>query len=223
MSKSLKNVVNPDDIIKSYGADSMRLYEMFMGPLEAVKPWNTKGVEGVFRFLKRAWRLVLESELTDDALNEEQLRVLHATVKKVGEDLETFGFNTAISQMMIFVNEFSKSDKLPRRAAEVFVKLLSPFAPHITEEMWEYLGHGNTIAYESWPEYKEKYLQVAEAEILVQVLGRPKARIMMPANADNEKMRSLALENAEVQAAVAGKTVRKVICVPGRLVNIVAS
>ena len=223
MSKSLKNVVNPDDVIKAYGADSMRLYEMFMGPLEATKPWNTKGVEGVFRFLKRAWRMVVCSEITDDELDKEQLRVLHATIKKVGEDVETFGFNTAISQMMIFVNEFSKSDKLPRVAAETFVKLLAPFAPHVGEELWEHLGYSDTIAYESWPEYEEKYLKVAEAEILVQVLGRPKARIMMPTDASNKDMEEIALTDDSVKAAIEGKTVRKVICVPGRLVNIVAN
>ena len=223
MSKSLKNVVNPDDIIEAYGADSMRLYEMFMGPLEATKPWNTKGVEGVYRFLKRAWRMIVCSEITDEVCTKEQLRLIHATIKKVGDDVETFGFNTAISQMMIFVNEFSKSDKLPREAAEIFVKLLAPFAPHIGEEMWEELGHTGTIAYVAWPEYKEEYLKVAEAEILIQVLGRPKTRIMMPADAKANEMEEIALANEEIKAEIEGKTVRKVICVPGRLVNIVAN
>jgi leucyl-tRNA synthetase len=223
MSKSLKNVVNPDDVIKSYGADSMRLYEMFMGPLEATKPWNTQGVEGVFRFLKRAWRMIVCSEITDEPCNKDQLRIMHATIKKVGDDVETFGFNTAISQMMIFVNEFSKSDKIPREAAETFVKLLGPFAPHIGEEMWAELGHGETLAYEPWPEYKEEYLKVAEAEILIQILGKPRARIMMPADAKPDEMEKIALADEEVKAAIGDKTVRKVICVPGRLVNIVAN
>jgi leucyl-tRNA synthetase len=223
MSKSLKNVVNPDDIISVYGADSMRLYEMFMGPLEATKPWNTKGVEGVYRFLKRAWRMIVCSEITDEACTKDQLRVMHATIKKVGDDIETFGFNTAISQMMIFVNEFSKSDKLPREAAETFVKILAPFAPHIGEEMWEELGYSGTISYVPWPEYKEEYLKVAEAEILIQILGRPKARIMMPADAKPNEMEEIALANDEIKAEIEGKTVRKVICVPGRLVNIVAN
>jgi leucyl-tRNA synthetase len=223
MSKSLKNVVNPDDIIDVYGADSMRLYEMFMGPLEATKPWNTKGVEGVYRFLKRAWRMIVCSEITDEACTKDQLRVMHATIKKVGDDIESFGFNTAISQMMIFVNEFGKSDKIPREAAEVFVRLLAPFAPHIGEEMWEELGHSGTISYVSWPEYKEEFMKVAEAEILIQILGRPKARIMMPADAKPKEMEEIALANEEIKAAIDGKTVRKVICVPGRLVNIVAN
>ncbi len=223
MSKSLKNVVNPDDIIKVYGADSIRLYEMFMGPLEATKPWNTKGVEGVYRFLKRAWRMIVCSEITDEACTGGQLRIMHATIKKVGDDIETFGFNTAISQMMIFVNEFSKFDKIPREAAEAFVKLLAPFSPHIGEEMWEELGHEGTISYEPWPEFKEEFLKIAEAEILVQVMGRPKARIMMPTDARPEEMEKIALADEQVKSAIEGKTVRKVICVPGRLLNIVAN
>ncbi|MCP3968169.1 MAG: leucine--tRNA ligase [Lentisphaerae bacterium] len=223
MSKSLKNVVNPEDVIGEYGADSMRLYEMFMGPLEATKPWNTKGVEGVYRFLKRAWRMIIASEIVDEPCTKDQLRVMHATIKKVTEDLDTFGFNTAISQMMIFVNEFAKAKKLPREAAETFVKLLAPFAPHVGEEMWQELGHDDTVAYVEWPEFNEEYLKVNEAEVLIQVLGKPRARIMMPASAKPDEMEKIALDNDEVKAAIEGKTVRKVICVPGRLVNIVAT
>lgn len=221
MSKSLRNVVNPDDVIREYGADSMRMYEMFMGPLEATKPWSTKGVEGVFRFLKRAWRLVAESEIVDAPCTPEQLRVLHATIKKVSQDLDTFNFNTAISQLMIFLNEFSKCDRVPREAAEKFVLLLSPFAPHIGEELWSMLGHAETLAYEPWPVWDEKVLEVNEVEILVQVLGKPKARLMMPVDADQEAASKLALAAPEVQAALGGKPVRKVIYVPKRLVNIV--
>jgi len=221
MSKSLRNVVNPDDVIREYGADSMRMYEMFMGPLEATKPWSTKGVEGVFRFLKRAWRLVAQSEIVDAPCTPEQLRVLHATIRKVSQDLDTFNFNTAISQLMIFLNEFSKCDRVPREAAEKFVLLLSPFAPHIGEELWSTLGHAETLAYEPWPVWDEKVLEVNEVEILVQVLGRPKARLMMPVDADQEAASKLALAAPEVQAALGGKPVRKVIYVPKRLVNIV--
>ncbi|WP_419646110.1 leucine--tRNA ligase [Victivallis vadensis] len=221
MSKSLRNVVNPDDVIREYGADSMRMYEMFMGPLEATKPWSTKGVEGVFRFLKRAWRLVAESEIVDAPCTPEQLRVLHATIRKVSQDLDTFNFNTAISQLMIFLNEFSKCDRVPREAAEKFVLLLSPFAPHIGEELWSTLGHAETLAYEPWPVWDEKVLEVNEVEILVQVLGKPKARLMMPVDADQEAASKLALAAPEVQAALGGKPVRKVIYVPKRLVNIV--
>jgi len=223
MSKSLKNVVNPEDVIREYGADSMRLYEMFMGPLEAVKPWNTKGVEGVFRFLKRSFRMVAEQPITDAALDEAQRRLLHATIKKVTDDLETMSFNTAISQMMIFINAFSGHAKpLPREAAETYVLLLAPFAPHLCEELWERLGHDTSLAYAPWPKYNEEYLRVDEVEILVQVLGKPKARVMMPAGADEATMRQLALEQEAVRDALAGKTVRKVICVPNRLINIVA-
>ncbi len=223
MSKSLKNVVNPDDVIKMYGADSMRLYEMFMGPLQAVKPWNTKGVEGVYRFLKRAWRMILDAEIVDAELSKDQRRLLHATIKKVTSDCETLDFNTAISQMMIFTNEFSKQKQLPREAAEEFVKLLAPFAPHVGEELWAVLGHDNTITYEQWPEFNEDYLKVDEIEVLIQVLGKPKAKVMMSAEADKDQMEKIALENEEVKKAIAGKTVRKIICVPGRLVNVVAS
>ncbi|MCL2104733.1 MAG: class I tRNA ligase family protein, partial [Kiritimatiellaeota bacterium] len=221
MSKSLKNVVNPDDVIHEYGADSMRLYEMFMGPLEAVKPWNTQGVEGVFRFLKRSFRMVAEQPLTDEPMTADQKRVLHATIKKVTDDLETMSFNTAISQMMIFVNAFSGNKPLPREAAETYVLLLAPFAPHVCEELWEMLGHEGTLAYAPWPAYDEDCLKVSEVEVLVQVLGKPKARVMMPADADEETMRALALQQEAVQSALAGKDVRKVICVPGRLINIV--
>ncbi len=223
MSKSLKNVVNPDDIVKEYGADSIRLYEMFMGPLEAVKPWNTKGVEGVFRFLKRSHRMISSQKLTGEPLNDEQLRVLHATIKKVTDDLEAMSFNTAISQMMIFVNSFAGKDKkLNRETAEIYTLLLAPFAPHLCEELWAFLGHEGTLAYASWPEYDEKYLKVAQTEILVQVKGKPRARIMMDTDLDQESMQIIAMADDSVKAAIDGKKIVKVICVPNRLVNIVA-
>lgn len=222
MSKSLKNVVNPDDVVRDYGADSMRLYEMFMGPLEAVKPWNTKGVEGVFRFLRRSYRMVVDQPLTDAAPTVEQRRVLHATIKKVTEDLESLGFNTAISQLMICLNEFAGEDKpLPREVAETYTLLLAPFAPHLGEELWSRLGYKDSLAYAPWPVWNDEFLKVSEVEIVVQVLGKPKARAMVPVDADEARLRELALAIPAVQQAVAGKTVRKVICVPGRLVNIV--
>ncbi len=223
MSKSLKNVVNPDDVIREYGADSMRLYEMFMGPLEATKPWNTSGVEGVYRFLKRAWRLLTESRIVDEPCNREQLRMLHYTIKKVSDDLDTFGFNTAISQMMIFVNEFSRQEALPREAADAFVKLLAPFAPHIGEELWQELGHQGTVAYIPWPQYNPEYIKADEIEIAVQFMGKPRVRMMIPADSSIEQMEKITLGSEQVQLLLEGKTVRKVICVPGRLVNIVAN
>lgn len=229
MSKSLKNVVNPDEVIAEYGADSFRLYEMFMGPLEAVKPWQTKGVEGLFRFLRRAWRMIvgpdgaLAPEVRPDApLTPELRRILHLTIKKVTEDTDTLNFNTAISQLMVFVNEFSKAENRSLAAMETFVLLLAPYAPHISEELWERLGHDHTLAYEPWPVYCEEFLNVAEVEILVQILGRPKARIMMPADADAARMQELALAHPTVISELAGRPVVKVIAVPGRLVNIVA-
>ncbi len=221
MSKSLRNVVNPDDVINEYGADSMRMYEMFMGPLEAVKPWNTKGVEGVHRFLKRAWRLIDSAVIVDRPCNADEARSMHTAIKKVSRDVEDFGFNTAISSLMVFCNDFSAAAELPREAAEAFVKMLAIFAPHVGEELWEKLGHNDTIAYEPWPVWDEAALKVNEVEVLVQILGKPKARIMMPVGIDKAEMEKLALADAAVQDAIAGRPVRKLICVPGRLVNIV--
>ena len=221
MSKSLRNVVNPDEVIRQYGADSMRLYEMFMGPLEAVKPWSTKGVEGVFRFLKRIWRMIAETPVVDTELTKAQLKILHQTIQKVTTDTETLNFNTAISQMMIFVNEFSKLTEMPRAAAEPFVKLLCPYAPHIAEELWEIMGNKAPVSLADWPSYDPALLVEDEAEILVQINGKPKARIMMPASAAAPEMEKLARADAAVQAAISGKNVVKVICVPKRIVNLV--
>ena len=221
MSKSLRNVINPDDVIAQYGADSMRLYEMFMGPLQATKPWSTAGVEGVFRFLKRAWRVFDTIPVSEEAASKELERLVHQTVKKVTTDLDNFDFNTAISALMVLLNELAKQSSLPRSAAERFVLMLSVFAPHIGEELWEKLGHSDTCAYVEWPTWDESVLKVDEAEILVQVLGKPKARIMMPTGCSAADAEKIALENADVQNAIAGKSVVKVIVVPGRLVNIV--
>ena len=228
MSKSLKNVVSPDDIIAQYGADSFRMYEMFMGPLEAVKPWQTAGVEGVYRFLNRVWRLIIDqngdvsAKISGGSLSKDLNRVVHATIKKLTEDLENLDFNTGISQLMICLNEFSKAKQLNRDAVEAFVLLLSPYAPHICEELWQRLGHSETLACEPWPVYDEACLAVDEVEILVQVSGKPKARINMPADADRAAIEQIALADDSVQTALAGKSIIKVIAVPGRLVNIVA-
>jgi leucyl-tRNA synthetase len=223
MSKSLKNVVNPDDVIGEYGADSMRLYEMFMGPLDAVKPWNTQGVEGVYRFLRRSFRLVVDQPVEDVPMSVEQSRLCHATIKKVTEDIETLNLNTAISQLMIFLNGFAGEGKvLPREAAEAYVVMLSPFAPHLGEELWERLGHADGIAYAPWPAWDERFLKLDEIEIVLQLCGKIKARMKMPADADDAAMQALALANPDLQAAIAGRPVRKVICVRGRLVNVVA-
>ncbi len=232
MSKSLRNVVNPDDVIRDYGADSLRLYEMFMGPLQAVKPWSTKGVEGVFRFLKRANRLVTETPVCDRAMTKAEAKSLAAMVKKVGEDLETLNFNTAISAMMVFVNEaegFAKGTHggsgapapLPKEYLEIFVLCLSPFAPHLGEELWAFLGHGESLAYEPWPKYDASALVEDEIEIPVQVMGKLRGRVKVPVAATPAEMEAVAKANADVAKFLEGKTIVKVIAVPKRMVNFV--
>ena len=224
MSKSLRNVVNPDDVIHDYGADSLRLYEMFMGPLQAVKPWSTKGVEGVFRFLKRANRFVTETPIVERPLSAAEAKSLNAMIKKVGEDLETLSFNTGISAMMVFINEaegFAKAGGVPREYLEKFVLCLSPFAPHLGEELWSFLGHPNTLAYEPWPSYDAKALVENEIEIPVQVLGKLRGRVTIPADATPAQMEEAAKANADVAKFLEGKTIVKVIAVPKRMVNFV--
>ncbi len=223
MSKSRGNVINPDDVVRDYGADVFRLYEMFIGPFDQAAAWDTKGIAGIDRFVKKVWRMIAESEVTGEPMSREQLRILHQTIKKVGDDIETLDLNTAISQMMIFTNEFSKAGKIPREAAESFLKVLAPFAPHMCEELWEMIGCKSSIAHAPWPSYKEELLKLDEVEILVQMKGRPKARMMMPSGVSQEKMQELALANPEIQKELAGKKVVKVICVPNRLVNIVSN
>ncbi|MFA6292378.1 MAG: leucine--tRNA ligase [Victivallales bacterium] len=223
MSKSRGNVINPDDVVRKYGADVFRLYEMFIGPFDQAAAWDTKGISGIDRFINKVWRMLNEFEIADEPMTREQLRILHHTIKKVGDDIETLDLNTAVSQMMIFTNEFSRTGKIPREALESFVKILSPFAPHVCEELWEMLGHEGSIAREPWPEYREEFLKLDEIEILVQVKGKPKARMTMPSGISQDEMQSLALSNPDVQKEVAGKKIIKIISVPGRLVNIVTS
>jgi leucyl-tRNA synthetase len=228
MSKSLKNVVNPDEVIKKYGADSFRLYEMFMGPLREVKPWNTEGVDGVNRFLNRVWRMIIDvntgdvlPDINDEPMSKEAERLLHQTIKKVTEDIDSLSYNTAISQLMIFLNEFSKMPKRNRKAMETFVLLLSPMAPHIAEELWQRLGHNDTLAYAPWPKYDEAKLKLDEIQIVVQINGKPRARIMVPADADKDALLAIAKAADEVKPHIDGKTIVKEIAVPGRLINIV--
>lgn len=228
MSKSRGNVVNPDEIVENYGADTLRVYEMFMGPLEASKPWNTTGVDGAHRFLNRIWRLFVQDDRLNPAIADgyegtaEFKRTWHQTIKKVTEDIETLGFNTAISQLMVFVNEAYKQEKLPKAAMEDFVKLLSPIAPHISEELWQRLGHDQTLAYEAWPAYDESLLQEDEVEIVVQLNGKVKHKMMVPADADREQLEAKVMADERTKALLEGKQIRKVIAVPGKLVNIVA-
>ncbi len=228
MSKSLRNVVNPDDVTAKYGADSMRLYEMFMGPLEATKPWNTHGVEGVYRFLGKLWRAVIDrqtghlcSEVREAKADEETAQLLHRTIKKVGEDVETFGFNTAISQMMIFVNHLGRLKVRPRSVVEKFVLILAPFAPHIAEELWQVLGHASTLAYEPWPCYDGQLVKEKEIELAIQVLGKIKDRIVVATNATEEQIKEKALASEKVSTAIAGRQIKKVIVIKSRLVNVI--
>ncbi|MCZ8511130.1 leucine--tRNA ligase [Paenibacillus filicis] len=230
MSKSRGNVINPDEIVGQYGADTLRMYEMFMGPLEATKPWNANGVEGTFRFLNRIWRLFVgeDGQLSGKISSDEELgsevfkRIWHRTIKKVTEDYENLRFNTAISQLMIFVNEAYKTDRLPKAAMEHFVQMLSPIAPHIAEELWEKLGHGGTVTYEAWPVYDDAWTVDNEVEIVIQVNGKIVERATIAADADEAAMQELAGGLDKVKDALSGKTVRKTIVVKGKLVNIVA-
>ena len=225
MSKSLKNVVNPDDVIRDYGADSLRLYEMFMGPLQAVKPWSTKGVEGVHRFLKRANKLVTETKIADRAMTKAEAKSLNQMIKKVGNDLEEMAFNTGISAMMVFINEAEdfakKAGDLPKEYLEKFVLCLSPFAPHLGEELWSFLGHADTLAYEPWPKFDPTALVEDEIEIPVQVLGKLRGRITVPVAATPAEMEATAKANADIAKFLEGKTIVKVIAVPKRMVNFV--
>ncbi len=227
MSKSLKNVVNPDDVIAEYGADAMRLYEMFMGPLEQTKPWQTSGVEGVYRFLHRSWKLIIDQDgelhesITNKPISKELNRVLHQCIKKVTEDLENMRYNTAISAMMVFVNEFSKAKERNIDAIKQFVQLLAPFAPHLGEELWTRLGGTDTISYVAWPQFDEEALKLDEVEIIFQINGKVRGKVKVPAGISKDDMEKVALENENVKNHVEGKQIIKVIAVPGRLVNIV--
>jgi leucyl-tRNA synthetase len=230
MSKSRGNVINPDDIVKEYGADALRLYEMFMGPLTQVKPWSMKGVEGVFRFLSRVYRLVLDEEtgalspkLCDGEPAKEQLRALHAAIKKVSGDIEGMEYNTAISAMMIFVNEAQAWEKLPRSLLSAFVLLLAPFAPHLGEELWSRLGHADTLAYAPWPAWDEAVLHEDEIEIPVQVNGKVRGRIRVPTEAGEEAVIAAALACPEAASFLAGKDIKKKIVIPQRMVNLVVA
>ncbi|HDR8190557.1 leucine--tRNA ligase [Bacillus cereus] len=226
MSKSKGNVVNPDDIVASHGADTLRLYEMFMGPLDASIAWSENGLDGARRFLDRVWRLFVQdngelSEKITDAPNKELEKAYHQTVKKVTEDYAELRFNTAISQMMVFINDAYKAETLPREYVEGFVKMIAPVAPHIGEELWSKLGYNETITYASWPTFDESKLVEDEVEIVVQVMGKVRAKLTMSKDASKEEMEQLALE--AIQDQIEGKTVRKVVVVPGKLVNVVAN
>ena len=230
MSKSRGNVVNPDQVVRDHGADSLRLYEMFMGPLEATKPWSTAGVGGVRGFLDRCWRLVVDEraddialapQVVDDVPTDDQLRELHRTIDKVTRDIQTLSFNTAIARMMEFVNVFTPLDRRPRAVLEPFVAILSPFAPHLAEELWEILGRPAPVSLATWPAVEEKWLKDDTVEIPVQVQGKLRGRVSVPADADAEAMKAAAAADPRIAELIAGREIAKVVAVPGRLVNFV--
>ncbi|MGX0046145.1 leucyl-tRNA synthetase [Staphylococcus haemolyticus] len=227
MSKSKGNVVNPDDIVDSHGADTLRLYEMFMGPLDAAIAWSENGLDGSRRFLDRVWRLFINEdgslsnkivENNDNGLD----KVYNQTVKKVTEDFNTLNFNTAISQLMVFINDCYKAETIYQPYAEGFVKILAPIAPHIGEELWDRLGNEDTITYQPWPTYDESLLVDSEVEIVVQVNGKVRAKLNIPKDTSKDEMEALALKDENVKLSIEGKDIKKVIAVPQKLVNIVA-
>ncbi len=230
MSKSRGNVVNPDQVVAEYGADALRLYEMFMGPLEAVKPWSMDGISGVRNFLDRVWRMIIDDRSENMKLGPTvqkvastagQNRMVHKTIKAVTNDIEQMSFNTAIARMMEFTNFFFKEEVRPQEAMEKFVLLVSPFAPHLAEELWQALGNPKILAYEPWPAYDEAMLKQDTIEVPVQINGRLRGRIQAPAEADNATLESLARAEAKIAEYLAGKKVVKVIIVPGKMVNFV--
>jgi leucyl-tRNA synthetase len=230
MSKSRGNVINPDDIVTEYGADSLRLYEMFMGPLEATKPWSMQDVNGVRSFLNRVWRLIIDDRaetmtlnvaIVDRAPTTEENRVLHQTIQAVTDDIAKLSFNTAIARMMEFTNFFTSASERPREAMEKLVLLLSPFAPHVAEELWQALGHSESLAHEQWPEFDPSLAKEDSIDIPVQINGKVRSKITVPAEADTAQLETAARADAKVIEHVAGKQIVKVIVVPGRLVNIV--
>lgn len=228
MSKSKGNVVNPDDIVEQYGADTLRLYEMFMGPLDASIAWSEDGLSGAHKFIKRIWNLLIDDQdrLRDRVTTENDGaldRIYNQTVKKITDDFEQLHFNTAISQMMVFVNQCYKADALPLEYVEGFVKLIAPLTPHIAEELWTKLGHVGSIAYAQWPTYDESKLEEDTVEIIVQVNGKLRAKLTVSKNITKDELEKQALADEKVQHHLEGKTIRKVIVIPGKLVNVVAN
>ena len=227
MGKSLKNAVNPDDVIAEFGCDTLRLYEMYMGPLDASKPWNTEGLNGQHRFLQRLWRNFIDESgqlrITDDPPTDAQLRLTHQTIKRVTDDMERLSANTAIAALIELNNTLVGQDTMPRFVAETFLLLLAPMAPHISEELWQRIGHDTPLSDATWPTHDEQYLVEDQVELAVQVMGKNRARITVPADADEKAIEEAALADERIAELLAGKTLRKVIVVPGSLVNIVAN
>jgi leucyl-tRNA synthetase len=227
MSKSMGNTINPDDVIRDHGADALRLFEMFLGPLEASKPWNTKGIEGITRFLQRVWRLIVDENdepsplVKDVPCTADQAFVLHSTIKKTREDIENLSFNTAIAQFMIFVNEFTSASVRPREAMEAFVCCLAPFAPHLAEELWMRLGKTTSVVLEPFPAVNETALVKSEVEIVVQVNSKVRGKVVVPFGADEATLEAAAMLDENVRRHLEGVQIRKRIIVPDKLVNFI--
>jgi len=227
MSKSRYNVVNPDEVVHEYGADAIRLYEMFMGPLDRDKPWTDEGVQGVFRFLRRVWALyigddeIISRRIVEQDGDDAMVRELHRIIKAITLDIDAMSFNTAIARMMEFVNGAMKAETLSKTVMEQFVLLLAPFAPHIAEELWSRLGHADTLAYAPWPSYDEALLVENTMEIPVQVLGKLRGKIVMPVDAAQNAILEAAKADPKVKPYLEGKTILKEIYVPGKMVNLV--
>jgi leucyl-tRNA synthetase len=220
MSKSKGNVVNPDDVVLQYGADALRCFEMFMGPLEDMKPWQTKGIVGIYRFLEKAWKI--QSVVDEQKSSDKKIRsLIHKTIKKVSQDIENMKFNTAISALMILVNEMEKQDKIAITDSELLNIIIAPFAPHLGEELWEKLGHSESIFKEKWPEYDSDLIQDEEINLVVQVNGKVRDVVTVMADIAEEEARKIALESEKVKKSLAGKEVKKIIFIKGKLVNIV--
>jgi len=225
MSKSKYNVINPDDVIEEYGADTFRMYEMFLGPIEQAKPWDTQGIGGVSRFLRRFWELFFDKNgnfhVTDEDASKEELKIVHATIKKVSEDIERFSFNTCVSTFMEATNDLRKLKCNKRMALQPLVVLLAPFAPHITEELWHLLGNEGSVHKAHYPVHEEKFLKEDSIEYPVSINGKKRALAEFPADASKEDLEKAALEVEDIQKWIEGKTIRKIIVVPKRMINIV--
>ena len=224
MSKSMFNVVNPDDIVERYGADTLRLYEMFLGPVEASKPWDTNGIDGVNRFLKRLWALFYKGDnmqLTDEKPSAKALKSLHKLIKKVSGDIESFSYNTSVAAFMICVNELTAMKCRAREIYEPLVVLLAPFAPHIAEELWHVLGHDTTVCDAQWPTWNEDYLKESMVKYTVLFNGKPRYNIEVPAGTAQDEVQRIALSDAGAERWLDGKQPKKVIVVPNKIVNVV--
>ncbi|WP_297509381.1 class I tRNA ligase family protein, partial [Flavobacterium sp.] len=224
MSKSKYNVVNPDDICNEYGADTLRLYEMFLGPLEQAKPWNTAGITGVYGFLKKLWRLYFDDNglvVINDEPTAEMYKTLHKTIKKVTEDIEHFSFNTSVSQFMICVNELAQHKCRHRAILEPLAVLISPYAPHIAEELWSQLGHEGSIATAAFPAFEAKYLVESEKEYPVSFNGKMRFTIKLPLDLTAAQIEAIVMADERTQQQLQGRTPNKVIIVPGKIINLV--